>query len=120
MATARRLSAAERIVHSCRQLDEAQRLILVDIVEEVVEPPADDRRETLAEAPGEHRLDPGREREEVLPGQLGMAREGAPDGEEGDPRAERGRERIGQAHVAPERSPSPQLDEAQSDGRDAW
>src|SRR5437763_16084037 len=45
----------ERIVHSQRQLGEAEVLRLIDVVEEIVHPPAQHRREARGELPVQHR-----------------------------------------------------------------
>src|SRR5712671_2784458 len=57
---------AQRIVHPQRKLGVAEVLRLVDVVEEVVHPPAGDGGPPLGELPAQRRLQPRREREEVL------------------------------------------------------
>src|SRR5260221_13570636 len=94
---------AERIVHSQRELGVPEVLRLVDVVEEIVEPPAQDGREAPRELPRERGLQTGREREEGLLRKLGVAGEGARDEDEGDPRAQRPRAAARRFEIAPER-----------------
>src|SRR6266436_3923306 len=94
---------AQRIIHPQPKLGVAEVLRLVDVVEEVVHPPAGDGGPPLGELPAQRGLQPRREREEVLRRQIGAAVERARQVDERDPRSQRQRPGLAQREVAPER-----------------
>src|SRR5438105_6098726 len=115
-AAAIRVSEPKRIVDSQGQLGETEGLVLVHVVEEIVHPSARDRAPAVREPPTERERDARGEGEEVLRGQVAAAHEGARQVEKGEPRSDRGGQRVGEVEVAPERRAAGQLVEAQRDG----
>src|SRR5262244_2058204 len=79
---------AQRIVHPQGKLGVAEVLSPVDVVEEIVQPAARDRRPAVREAPGERRLHPRRDGEEVLVREFRPSIERARHVKARDPRAE--------------------------------
>src|SRR5215468_11079724 len=119
-ATSSSALQAERIVHSRRDLDVPEVLrSLIDIVEEVVEPPAQDGGEAIREVPGEGSGQPRRQREKVLRRQLGILGKGPGDVDERDPRAGGDGEGVSEVEVAPERDAAANLAELHRNRRDA-
>src|SRR5438105_2696255 len=105
----------ERIIHSGGKLGVSERLVLVDVVEEVVHPAPRDRGEARREPPGKAQREAGREGEEGLAREIAPAGEGAREVEEREPGARRGGERVGEVEVAEERRAARQLAESDRD-----
>src|SRR5207248_9395286 len=114
------LLPTQRIVHPQRELGVTEVLRLVDVVEEVVEPSAGDRRPAFREPPADRRRQTRREREEILAGQLRMVVEGAPQIQKRNARADGDGPRVPDGEVAPERSAAGQLEEPLRDRRGPW
>src|SRR5207302_1980025 len=112
-ASASRALQAERIVDSQGKLGVAEGLILVHVVEEVVDAAASYCTPPRAEAPPERRLQPRRDREEILRRQIAPSVEAAKEVEGADARAKRQGHRVAQAEVAPERDASRDFAEPQ-------
>src|SRR4051812_25816797 len=107
---------AERIIHSGGKLGVPERLVPIDVVEEVVEPAPGDGGEAGREPPGQRKAEPRRDGEEALPRQIAPAREGARKVEERDARSAGGGETIGEVEVAEQRYAARHLAEADGDG----
>src|SRR4051812_34838827 len=103
---------AERIIHSGGKLGVPERLVPIDVVEEVVEPAAGNGGEARSESPGQRKAEPRRDGEEALPRQIAPAREGARKVEERDARSAGGGEPVGQVEVAEQRYAARHLAEA--------
>src|SRR5207302_6383511 len=101
----------KRIVHPQRELGVTEVLRFVDVVEEVVDAAARDRRPAAGESPAERRGHPGRDGEEALVGQLRVILERARQIQERDPHAERYGPALADREVAPERCAPGRLEE---------
>src|SRR4051812_6758094 len=108
----------ERIIDSGGKLGVPERLVPIDVVEEVVEPAPGDGREARREPPGQGKAESWRDGEEALAGQIAPAREGAGKIEERNARSAGRGEPVGQVEVAEERYAAREFAEADRDGVD--